>query len=462
MDFFRKKTKLNNMDLSSSKTLISPAAERTYEQCIKTILSLDDTNPSLCNTELVRRILRYLHINHLYSPIESASFLGAYGESMVFILTDAFGARYLLKICIADHRDSVHVMDHDGTVKEHRITDADKNIFKRRFIGGIKNQIDMEKLISNERLQSTEEFLYGVPRIQTFCQNPLFVVMEYIEGIDIFSYCETLETDIEVLKVFYPLLDFVHKLDGLGMMHRDLKPANIIVSTPRGTNKNVATPYILDWGQSKFQKMRQLTSPVCGFGTTPYTSPQCGPLGGYAKATVKDDIYSLGMLLWEMLTKKRAEANITNADYCDPHFMKQYHEARALELNKNLRLPYLVATQFDPGQRYASAADFKTLLKQRELMYGQEDAHKRIEDMKDVKLGGKSPIADCTTFIDVSLPEDEVKKSDLKVKVKNYTPRKVNRTMATMPIETISVDNKLSEAINKMASAMAKARIRSK
>jgi len=436
-----------------SKTLISKAPERSIAETIKTILSIDDTNPSLCNTHLVQRLLQCLGLSHLYIPIEHASFLGAFGESMVFIIKDIFGLRYILKMCLADYRDKISYLDNSGQIRDKRITDQDKDIFKKRFLGGVKNQIDIEKLISNRSSS------YGVPRVQLCCNCPLFVVMEYIEGINIFKYAETLKTDKEVLELFYPLLDFVDTLDKLGLMHRDIKPANIIISSPRGTNRNIATPYLLDWGQSKLQKMRGITSPICGFGTAPYASPQCGPLGNYAKATVRDDIYSLGMLMWELITKKTTSAAITSNDYGDINFMTNFHEVRARALPEHLRLPYLVATKFQPSKRFISASDFKTLLKRQMGRHLQEKAEVRINNMEDITQGGKGQVVDCTSFIDVTLSAEDQKKV---ITEHDYKPRKVLKTMVTMPIELIEDKKPMSNAVNMLLTALEKSRRRSK
>lgn len=437
---------------SNSKTLISKAPERTFEETIKTILAVDKTNPSLCNTYLVKRLIQCLGVGHFYTPIEAASFLGAFGESMVFILRDVFCNRCILKLSIADYRDKVQYLE-NGTIKEKRVSNEDKEIFKQRFLGGVKNQLDVERLLSTEIFG--ERHKYSIPRVLLTCTKPLFVIMEYIEGIDIFSYAETLKTNLEVLELFYPLLDFVDKLDSLGLMHRDIKPSNIIIASPRGTNKNIPVPYLLDWGQSKIQKMRGLTAPICGFGTPPYTSPQCGPMGEYAKATIVDDIYSLGVLLWELLTKKRASAIISASDYGDKKYMNALHTNRSLELDERLRIPYLVATQFEPTKRFASAADFKKVLSQRAEMIKQKQASFRIKTLEGLPEGGKGELVDCTSFIDVTVEGSEGKASA-------YKPRKVLKTMDTMPIELIEEKRPLDKAINLMLSAVEKARRRSK
>lgn len=122
-----------------------------------------------------------------------------------------------------------------------------------------------------------------------------FYVMEYVEGISIEEYCKNLETD-EKLQLFRQVCKAVSFAHTRLIVHRDLKPSNIIVDR-EGTAK------LLDFGIAKliseddFGKKGTATS--LGMMTPNYASPE--QFRGET-VTTSTDIYSLGVILYEMLT----------------------------------------------------------------------------------------------------------------------------------------------------------------
>src|SRR5207253_4593145 len=81
-----------------------------------------------------------------------------------------------------------------------------------------------------------------------------------------------------------------------GIIHRDLKPSNLMV-TADGTIK------LTDFGIAKDLDVTQLTSAHCTVGTAAYMSPeQCK---GVRELTNKSDLYSLGVMLYELITGKK-------------------------------------------------------------------------------------------------------------------------------------------------------------
>ena len=128
-----------------------------------------------------------------------------------------------------------------------------------------------------------------------------YLVMEYVQGVRIDRYCESRKlSTAERLGLFRKVCSSVHFAHQNLIVHRDLKPANILV-TPQGE------PKLLDFGIARLvepspfstsaETLRQTTS---GFlGTLRYASPEQVKNDA---VTTASDVYSLGILLYELLT----------------------------------------------------------------------------------------------------------------------------------------------------------------
>lgn len=129
-----------------------------------------------------------------------------------------------------------------------------------------------------------------------------FFIMEYVEGEKITTFCDEAGWDIrERLKIFMQVCDAIQHAHQKGIVHRDIKPSNILVS---GTGSNA--PKVIDFGIAKAMDPEAFSRPVETshdqlFGTPVYMSPEQIDLTGLDIDT-RSDIYSLGALLYEILT----------------------------------------------------------------------------------------------------------------------------------------------------------------
>jgi eukaryotic-like serine/threonine-protein kinase len=128
-----------------------------------------------------------------------------------------------------------------------------------------------------------------------------YVVMEYVDGLPITEYCDALKLTItQRLKLFRTVCSAVQYAHQNLIVHRDLKPSNILVGID-------GTPKLLDFGIAKLLEpstfeTAESTSTESRMMTPGYASPE--HVRGVT-ITTASDVYSLGVLLYEMLSGHR-------------------------------------------------------------------------------------------------------------------------------------------------------------
>jgi eukaryotic-like serine/threonine-protein kinase len=130
-----------------------------------------------------------------------------------------------------------------------------------------------------------------------------YFVMELVKGIPITRYCdqENLGTSHR-LDLFIKVCQAIQHAHQKGIIHRDIKPSNILVTVQEGT----PVPKVIDFGIAKAtqQKLTEKTlhTQLQQFiGTPAYMSPEQAEMSGLDIDT-RSDIYSLGVMLYELLT----------------------------------------------------------------------------------------------------------------------------------------------------------------
>jgi eukaryotic-like serine/threonine-protein kinase len=130
-----------------------------------------------------------------------------------------------------------------------------------------------------------------------------YFVMDLVKGVPITRYCDEHHlTPRQRLELFIPVCQAVQHAHQKGIIHRDLKPTNVLVALYDGN----PVPKIIDFGVAKAAG-QQLTDKtlVTGFGaivgTLEYMSPEQAEVNQLDIDT-RSDIYSLGVLLYELLT----------------------------------------------------------------------------------------------------------------------------------------------------------------
>src|SRR6267154_2206749 len=130
--------------------------------------------------------------------------------------------------------------------------------------------------------------------------------MELVRGIKITDFCDGSKIPTENrLKLFIQVCQAIQHAHQKGVIHRDIKPSNILVTV----NDGVAVPKVIDFGIAKATGGQPLTDKTLFtafeqfVGTPAYMSPEQAVMTSLDIDT-RSDIYSLGALLYELLTSQ--------------------------------------------------------------------------------------------------------------------------------------------------------------
>ena len=130
-----------------------------------------------------------------------------------------------------------------------------------------------------------------------------YFVMEMVQGVPITDYCDANQlSPRERLELFIPVCRAIQHAHQKGIIHRDVKPSNVLVTL----YDDKPVPKVIDFGvakavESRLTEKTLFTQFGAMVGTFEYMSPEQADMNALGVDT-RSDVYSLGVLLYEMLT----------------------------------------------------------------------------------------------------------------------------------------------------------------
>src|SRR5947199_454329 len=211
--------------------------------------------------------------------------------------------------------------------------------------------------------------------LRTSSDGTIYLVMEYVEGttLDVELKRHGTFSPAEALTTLKPVMSVLNAAHAMGVVHRDLKPENIMIGKPSTGGEPVVK--LLDLGIAKLrevagaEKTGSTNLTVAGqmLGTPYYMSPeQWGelPHDGNSEIDGRADIYSLGVVLYELIAGKRPFSGITLAELRKQHVSitpAPLHEA-APGVSESFSRAIARSIAKDRGERQSTAGELESEL----------------------------------------------------------------------------------------------------
>ncbi|HAG04947.1 MAG TPA: Stk1 family PASTA domain-containing Ser/Thr kinase [Lachnospiraceae bacterium] len=279
-----------------------------------------------------------------------------------------------------------------------------------------------------------------------------YIVMEYIDGFTLKSLINSKApfTDQEAAGIAIQIAIGLEHAHSHGIVHRDIKPENILITR----TGNEGTVKVSDFGIAK--AITQATGPMDYMGSVHYFSPEQAK---GEKVDTRSDIYSLGIVLFEMVTGKLPFEGETAVALAMKHLKEPLPDIKQLNPNVSDAMIAIIkkATNKEVDKRYQSAREMEDDLNRAIGHSITEEVYSDISDEPGKKEGSETVIMSRKNVDSIKKKENRSKQDD-----SGYGAREVGVValavlLAAAIIAALSYFGpNLVEAVNNMRSSTVK------
>jgi serine/threonine-protein kinase len=230
----------------------------------------------------------------------------------------------------------------------------------------VQNDDFTQMLLKEARLAARVRHPNVVPTLDVVAsKGDVLLVLEYVHGEALSTLCRTqvkqkndhipVDVAVTIMRDVLQGLHAVHEATdergrSLGLVHRDISPPNVLVGVD-GLSR------VLDFGIAKALEHVEQSDPNRVKGKTGYLSPE--QIRG-ERLTQRSDVFSAGIILWEMLATRRLFSAEQETDRMQAILRGDYPHPRATrsELSEDLDAVVMRALALEPDKRYESPRDF--------------------------------------------------------------------------------------------------------
>jgi serine/threonine protein kinase len=197
--------------------------------------------------------------------------------------------------------------------------------------------------------------------------DDFFMVMEFMRGrtLDQIITASGALTAEQTIPLFCQALEGIGYAHKMGIVHRDIKPANMML-TEDGTLK------VMDFGIARMLGTARMTKAGNLIGTVEYMSPE--QIQG-KETDARSDIYSMGVLLYELLTGRMPYISENEYELMKMHIEQPPPQVRLItpHVPQVVEETIMRAMAKDPNQRFQTAGEFRSILLSTGLAAGTVD-----------------------------------------------------------------------------------------
>ena len=189
-------------------------------------------------------------------------------------------------------------------------------------------------------------------------ENTKYIVMEYIKGITLKKIIDSNKdflTNEDILDVAFQISSAIKHAHENGIIHRDIKPENIIITSKKEIK-------VTDFGIARAVTSSTRVNNKKALGSVHFTSPEQARGGVIDKRT---DIYSLGVLLYQLSTNRLPFNGETEVEVALKHLEEKIKKPREInpDLSKGIEKIIMKSTKKNPNNRYNNLEEILSDLK---------------------------------------------------------------------------------------------------